>query len=127
MSTIYFRNADETSHEEVSDLHPLPISIVSDIQGGRVIGRTFQISVGTSATIIAVPNPFRRSIKITNITGTQVCYLGFDNSVSSSTGDYLHSAAGSNTSTVAKQAIWGIAITGAQTVSVMEEVYEDNA
>ena len=42
-------------------------------------------------------------------------YLGFDNGVTSANGDYLHSVAGSNTTIFASGAIFGIAITGAQT------------
>src|SRR3990167_11394041 len=70
---------------------PIPVSETLR----TVVGRTEQVSVGTSATLIASANPFRKSIKFTNITGTQISYLGFSNAVSSSTGDYLHSAAGS--------------------------------
>ena len=90
----------------------------------NVVGNTSQVSVGTTATRIAGANPFRKSLKITNVTGTQLIYLGFSNAVSSSTGDYLHSAAGSNTTIDVSGEIWGIAITGAQTVSVMESEYE---
>ena len=100
--------------------NPIPVrdAIVS------VSGNTTQVSVGTSATRIAGGNSYRKSIKITNVTGTQIIYLGFSNGVSSSTGDYLHSAAGSNTTLAVSGEVWGIAITGAQTVSVMEEEYD---
>lgn len=90
-----------------------------------VKGRTFQVVVGTGATLIAPGNSHRKAIKITNLTGTQIVYLGFVPEVSSSTGDYLHSAAGSNTSLGVISTIWGIAITAAQTVTVMEEEWEE--
>lgn len=89
-----------------------------------VVGRTEQVSVGTGVTRIAGANPYRKSIKITNLTGTQLIYLGFTNAVSSTTGDYLHSAAGSNTTIMVYSEIWGIAAVSAQTVTVMEEEYD---
>ena len=89
-----------------------------------ISGRTEQVSVGTSVTRIASANPYRKSIKITNVTGTQLIWLGFDNGVTASTGDYLHSAAGSNTTLAVAGEIWGIAATSAQTVSIMEEEYD---
>ena len=90
----------------------------------NVVGNTSQVSVATTATRIAGANYWRKSIKITNLTGTQLIYLGFTNAVSSSTGDYLHSAAGSNTSTGVNGEIWGIAAVSAQTVTIMEEEYD---
>ena len=99
-----------------------PIPVKESIH--KVVGSTAQVSVGTTATRIATANPYRKSIKITNVTGTQLVYIGFTNAVTTSTGDYLHSAAGSNTTLAVYGEIWGIAVTGAQTVSVMEEEYE---
>ena len=99
-----------------------PIPVFEALRG--IVGRTEQVSVGTVATLIAPANPHRKSLKITNVTGTQIVYLGFTNGVSSSTGDYLHSAAGSNTTIDCKDEIWGIAITGAQTVTIMETEWE---
>ena len=99
-----------------------PIPVEDAIR--HVVGRTEQVSVGTAVTLIAGANPWRKSIKITNVTGTQLIYLGFSNAVSATTGDYLHSAAGSNTTLAVQGQIWGIAVTGAQTISLMEEEYE---
>ena len=121
MSIIYFRNDGELADRPVSDGHPLPVWIVRDAQSGGIDGRTYQVSAGTSATLIANANPYRRSIKVTNLTGSQIVYMGFDAYVSSTTGDYLHSAAGSSITTYAKNAIWCTAPAGAQTVTVMEE------
>ena len=89
-----------------------------------VVGNTSQVSVATSVTRIVGANPYRKSIKITNVTGTQLIYIGFSNAVSSTTGDYLHSSAGSNTTLAVYGEIWGIAAVSAQTVSVLEEEYE---
>ena len=124
MATLFFRNEDDREHAEVSDLHPLPTMVKND-PTVRIRGTTKQVSVATTATLIAAGNVYRRSIKITNVTGTQLIYLGFDAAVATTTGDYLHSAAGSNTTLYSTDPIWGIAVTGAQTVSVMEEDFID--
>ena len=99
-----------------------PIPVEDAIR--HVVGRTEQISVATTVTRIAGANPWRKSIKITNVTGSQLVWIGFSNGVSTTTGDYLHSAAGSNTTLAVNGEIWGIAVTSAQTVSLMEEEYE---
>ena len=99
-----------------------PIEIMESVK--PVVGNTSQVSVGTTATRIASANRYRKSLKITQITGTQIVYIGFTNAVSTSTGDYLHSAAGSNTTLAVQDEVWGIAVTGAQSVSIMEEEYD---
>ena len=124
MAIIYFRNEDDREHAEVSDLHPLPTMVKND-PTVRIRGTTKQVSVATTATLIAAGNVYRKSIKITNVTGTQLIYVGFDAGVTTSNGDYLHNAAGSNTTLYSTDAVWGIAATSAQTVSVMEEDYSD--
>ena len=101
---------------------PLPVEDTNR----NVVGRTEQVAPVTTAggTLVAPANPFRKSILITNITGAQVVYLGFDKVPTSATGHYLHSAAGSSVTIYAKSAIWGLSITAAQTLSVMEEEYD---
>lgn len=103
----------------VDEAAGLPVQSVTIISGRS----TSQVSVLTTAILIAPANSRRSSIKITNVTGTQVVYLGFSPVVSATTGDYLHSAAGSNTVFAATNAIWGIAVTSAQTVTIAEEEY----
>lgn len=119
---IFWRVAEGEDATAVSPAAPLPVATRQDMTV-RVKGSTKQVSVGTTATKIADENPNRRQIKVTNVTGAQLIYLGFDDGVTSSRGDYLHSTAGSNTSINATDEVWGIAITAAQTVSVMEEEY----
>ena len=121
--SIYVLREGTQEAARVGPGYPLPVNVVEDVQSRPIDGTTAQVSVTTTAVLIAAANPFRRSIKITNITGTQVVYLGFSDQVSSTTGDYLHSVAGSNSTIFAKGAIWGLAITSTQTVSVLEESY----
>ena len=99
-----------------------PIPVAETLR--NVVGSTSQVSVATTVTLIASANPYRKSIKITNVTGTQLVWIGFTNAVSSTTGDYLHSVAGSNTTLAVSGQIWGIAATGAQTVSILEEEFD---
>lgn len=51
MSLLYFRNADETSDEPVSDLHPLPVEMIGNADTvGDVVTRTIVVpGVGTGA------------------------------------------------------------------------------
>ena len=107
----------EDDYEEVTIRTPLPVVT----REGTCVGATYQVAVATTATLIAPANPRRKSIKITNKTGTQILYLGFAADVSSSNGDYLAASAGSSMTLSAKQPIYGIAISGAQTVTVLEE------
>ena len=121
------RYHDGQSYLEGSETHPYPVKVMADPAARSINGSTKQIVVGTAITLILAANPKRVSAKITNITGTQISYIGFSEAITSSTGDYLHSAAGSNTTIYAKGPIWGIAITAAQTVSVMEEEWAEDA
>src|SRR3990167_10329349 len=112
---------DGQAYLEASNEEPYPVKVMSDVQSRGISGTVKQVSCGTTATLLAPANPRRRSVKITNITGTQLIYLGFDSGVLTTNGDYLHSVAGSNTTIFANNAIFGIAVTAAQTVSVLEE------
>lgn len=117
-TNLYFSPDGSEEPEGVSSSNPLPARIVDQ----PVTFRTGQVSVATTATQIVGANSKRKSIKITNVTGTQVVYLGPNQLVSTGNGDYLHSVAGSNTSLSASDEIWGIAVTAAQTVSWMEDI-----
>ena len=112
-----------TEYVPVDEAAGLPVTSTTHIAATGGVNGTKQVSVATTATLIAPVNAKRSAIKITNVTGTQVIYLGFTAGVLTTTGDYLHSAAGSNTTIHATNAIYGIAVTGAQTVTVMEESY----
>ena len=105
-------------------VNPLRVSIVKDMEGRRITARTYQVAVATSGgTLIASENPNRRSILITNVTGTQPTYYGFGSAPTATNGGYLHSAAGSNVELNTQLAIWGLSITAAQTLTVTEEEY----
>ena len=93
---------------------------------GPVVGNTSQVAPVTTAggTLIIGANPYRKSVLITNITGAQVVYYGFNKVPTSATGGYIHSAAGSSVTLYSREEIWGLSITAAQTLSVTEEEYE---
>lgn len=96
-----------------------------DTNGGYAVSKgsgniaTAQVSVATSSTLIAAARAGRGSIKITNITGAQQIYIG-NTGVTTATGDLLPAAVGASITIPANVAIYGIAATAAQTVSVME-------
>ncbi len=104
---------------EVSKDNPLPsheVALDREVQGAMK-----QVSVATSATLIVAANTKRKSVAITNITGTQQVFLGLSASVSATNGDLLGATVGSSNVYLQKGAIWGIAVSSAQTVSVSEE------
>lgn len=111
------------------DLEGVGVLILGDVQSDniRVNPIPTQIAVSTSvATLIVPANSRRRSVRLTNLTGSQVCHLDIDNSVSATTSRAILTAAIGNTITFyTKDAIWGLSITGAQTVLVWEEVTVD--
>ena len=116
---MVLRFHDGQSYNDVDDDNPLPVKVVTDAaQSDDIL--TGQVSVGTTMTLIVAANPARKSVLITNITGTQVIYVG-PLGVTTSNGSYLHSAAGSNVTINTKAAVYGIAVTAAQTVSYLEE------
>lgn len=118
------RYYDGQAHIAASKESPYPVSVIQDVQSRNIEGVTGQVSVATTATLIVPANARRRSVKITQITGTQLVYLGFSPTVSSSTGDYFSATAGSSMTIYAKGGIYGIAASSAQTVSYMEESYD---
>ena len=116
---------DGQAYVEAKADNPYPVHVVGDVQSlNTITGYTGQVSVATSATQIVPENPNRRSIKITQITGSQPVYLGFSAALTSSNGDYFSATTGSSLTIYAKGAIFGVAVTTAQTVSYMEEEYE---
>jgi hypothetical protein len=113
------RYHDGQGYVEANESDPFPVKLPLAV----VNGNHKQVSVGTTATKIADANPRRIGIMITNVTGTQVVYLGFTGYVSASNGDYLPANPGSNVAMAVQNEIWGIAATSAQTVSVLEQEY----
>ena len=113
--------------EEVTLANPIPVSIEADVQSRQVkvnpnLGTQVVVSASV-VTLIAPTNSRRRSLLLTNLTGTQLCYLGADDSaVSATTARALLTAAvGSNVTIYAKDAIYGLSASAAQTVMVWEE------
>lgn len=80
---------------------------------------TSQVSVGTSATLIAAARPGRKGITITNITGTQQIFIG-NTGVAANTGALIPAAVAGSQTIPSSAAVYGIAVTLAQTVSVLE-------
>jgi len=107
--------------------NPLYVAIVQDIQSQRIQKKQGQppVVVSTSVvTLIAAANPMRRSILLTNVTGTQLCYLDTNGQVSSTSyGTLLTGTVGSSVTFFTKDAIYGLSATAAQTIGVWEEEY----
>lgn len=78
-----------------------------------------QITVNATATLVAAARTGRTSVQITN-TGTTVCYVGPTAGVTLVNGDYLAGAAGAAKSYSYSGAIYAIATTGTQVVTVSE-------
>lgn len=111
-------------YQPVKDDNPLPVKLMADVQSANIVGRTWQIAPDTTTpTLIAAANPNRRSILITNKTGAQIVYVGFEPTVAATSGGYLAAAAGSSITIAAKGAIYGLSISAAQTLAVLEESY----
>mgnify|MGYP001608141700 CR=1 FL=1 len=114
--------------------NPLAVSVVNDVQTQdvRVNGTNpQQVVVSTSVVTLIVPyNANRRSVLLTNLTGSQICHLGLSGAgqptLSATTSRaILTGAVGSNVTFYAKDAIYGLSATSAQTVLVWEEEYNN--
>jgi hypothetical protein len=79
---------------------------------------TAQVSVGSTATLLAAERAGRGTVKIINHGTTQV-FVGLAG-VTASTGALLNGAAGASLDFDTQVAIYGIVGTGSQTVSVIE-------
>lgn len=119
---IGFWSEDWGEIRSASQTDPLP---VTEIQ--RPV-RTYvrpQIVVSTTVpTKIVSGDPNRRSVTITNITGTQNLFWSHDKNVTTSNGDLIGSTSGAYLSIDTTGEVWCLAATSAQTVSVVEQVYE---
>ena len=131
MTLIKFRRGHGDSPQDVQEDSPLPVQIIADVESRNIrVNNTnaAQVSVSTSViTLIAPYNPNRRSLFLTNLTGSQICYLGLGApapALAAGTARALLSAAvGSNITIYAKDAVWGLSATGAQTITIWEEEY----
>lgn len=104
---------------DVSRQTPFPVEVLAPIND--ITATAKQVVVNTTATLIAEANPHRVSIMLTTITGAQITYVGFSSSVAATNGDYFAAVAGVIKTYSTKDAIWGIAASAAQTLSVVEE------
>jgi len=80
---------------------------------------TTQVSVTTSNTATVAARSGRRSVTITNITGTQPIYCS-GTTATTANGQYIPAVAGANYTVSTAAAINCIAVSSAQTVSVAE-------
>lgn len=87
--------------------------------GGAPNIATAQVSVTTGNITVAAARALRRSVKITNVTGTNAIYCGVTG-VATTTGDYLGSTAGSNVVYNTTAAIFCTVAATTQTVTVAE-------
>lgn len=89
------------------------------IQGSATLA-TAQVSVNTTATLIAAARSGRNAITVTNITGAQQVFIGATAGVTTATGTLLPATVGASITLPYAGAVYGIASTAAQTVSVAE-------
>lgn len=87
--------------------------------GGAPNLATSQASVTTGNISVASARALRRSIKITNVTGTSAIYCG-NTGVTTSTGDYLGSTSGSNLVFNTTAAVFCTVAATTQTVTIAE-------
>jgi hypothetical protein len=96
---------------------PLPSSVVELGADSCQTGQT--VLNANTAALIKVRNECRRAIKITNLSAIDV-YIGFSPSVNSLSGDLLLGTRGSFIVIPTTLDVYGIAASGAPTVSYME-------
>lgn len=110
-----------------------PVTIVGGT-GGSAANPSFEQSVGSNtiatsqasssispaaATLIVAARAGRRSVTLSNITGTQPAYFG-NSGVLVGTGFFLAGTAGASVTIPTTTAIYATSPTAAQTISVME-------
>lgn len=79
-----------------------------------------QVSVATSATLVAPSRPTRLNVRITQITGTQQVFCGPTNGVTLANGQLVGALPRDSFDIDTRAEVWCIASTSAQTVSVAE-------
>jgi hypothetical protein len=95
------------------------------LPAGTDSGATNQVSVTTSATLIAAqrtggPRNGRVAITVTNTTGSDQLCVGFTSSVTKTTGECLPPVAGASITLNTTSAIYGVVPTTTQVVSFVE-------
>jgi len=111
-----------TSSATASGATP-PAGTTSDPTSQRSIGSvnlaTSQVSVATTATQIVAARAGRNAVTITNITGAQQVYVGAAG-VTAANGALIPATVGASITVPTSAAVFGIALTAAQTVSALE-------
>ena len=121
MTMLSYYDGEEVVETSIQD--PFPFRNMNERSLRTTVLPQVAISI-TVPTRICPANPSRRSVKVTNVTGSNIVWIGEDSSVTATTGDYLHSGIGSNNVYWGTGELWGLAVTAAQTVSVAEDVYD---
>lgn len=92
----------------------------------RIFGTTTQKVASITVPVLLVPrNDRRRAVTLTNLTGAQDVFLGFNSLLSATNGDLLLATKGSSRSYFTPDEIWGISLVAAQTLTISEESYAD--
>jgi hypothetical protein len=121
---VRLRFHDGQAYIEAGPSDPYPVRVVSNPEDGELDFRTYQVAVSeATATLIIGANQKRRTVLLTNKTGTQICYFSTDATVSATNGGYIAAAAGSSVTLSTTKAVWGLSVTAAQTLAVTEEFY----
>lgn len=102
--------------DAVSASNPLPVT-ASGGSGSASIA-TAQVSVAATATSVVAARTGRAAVTITNLGATDV-YLGVTG-ITTATGTLLPGVRGANITIPTSAAVFGIAATGTQSVSVLE-------
>jgi hypothetical protein len=90
---------------------------IFELGGGS--GRTGQVTIQTTATLILVRNDCRKALKVTNL-GTVDVFIGFSPSVGVISGDLLVGVKGSFIVIPTKLDVYAIVASGTGSVSFME-------
>jgi len=81
---------------------------------------TKQVDVATTATQIVAARTGRNAITVTNKTGSQQVYVGPTSAVTATTGQLLPAGVGASITLPYTGALFGIAVSATQTVTVAE-------
>lgn len=111
---IHYTNADGINATPVSAANPLPV-----INGGTSANvATNQVSIGTSATLIAAARPGRTMITVVNTTTTQI-FLG-PSGLTTGNALPLPGVVGASVTLQFSGALYGIVASGTATVGEAE-------
>ena len=104
---------------EVSASNPMPVGIITGGSGGSATIATGQVSVAATATLIVAARSGRAKVLIVNHGSTDI-YVGASGAATN-TGALLLGVPGAVFEIETAAAVYGIASSGSQTVSYVEE------